>query len=120
VNAFSTLSISGNMDLEKFEDTVEAIYQANEGKLKSDDEDEHKVNLITVDDKKYKKKKNYKEKIDKYKESNDNKESVNIVEELAMIQTSVVCWIRIKEDVQNGLILRNIAGRKKRKSQLQQ
>jgi hypothetical protein len=44
------------VDLEKFEDTVEAIYQANQGKLKSDDEDENKVNLVTVDDKKYTKK----------------------------------------------------------------
>jgi hypothetical protein len=65
VNAFSTLSVSGNVDLEKFEDMVEAIYQANQGKLKSDDEDDNKV-----DDKKFKKKKNYKKK-DRYKK-NDN------------------------------------------------
>jgi hypothetical protein len=28
VNAFTTLSMSGNVDLEKFEDTIEAIYRA--------------------------------------------------------------------------------------------
>jgi hypothetical protein len=53
VNAFSTLSMNGNVDLEKFE----AIYRAHQGKLKSDEEDKNKVNLVTVYNKK---RKNYK------------------------------------------------------------
>jgi hypothetical protein len=41
--------------------------------IKSDDEDNNEVNLVTVDDKKFKKKKNYKKK-DKYKVNNNDGE----------------------------------------------
>jgi hypothetical protein len=50
----------------------------------------------------------------------EEKKSVNIAEEPTMIQKSVGCWIRTKEDVQNGLNLRNRPERKKSKSQVQQ
>jgi hypothetical protein len=40
----------------------------------SDDEVDNEVNLVTVDDTKWMKKKNYKKKKGKYKESDDNKE----------------------------------------------
>jgi hypothetical protein len=57
VNALTTLSMSGNVDLEMFEDTVEAIYQANQSKAKStDDEEEEEINLATFDNSKKKKK----------------------------------------------------------------
>jgi hypothetical protein len=58
VNVFTTLSMSGNVDLEKFEETVKAIYQANQNKAKSNDEEEdEEVNLATFDDSKKKNKK---------------------------------------------------------------
>jgi hypothetical protein len=59
VNAFTTLSMGGNIDLEMFKETVEAIYQANQSKAKAnDDEEEEEINLATFDDSKKKKKNN--------------------------------------------------------------
>jgi hypothetical protein len=40
VNAFTTLSMSRNVDLEKFKDMVEAICRANQSKAKSNDDDD--------------------------------------------------------------------------------
>jgi hypothetical protein len=46
-------------NLEMFEETVEAIYQANQSKAKSnDDEEEEEINLATFDNSKKKKKNN--------------------------------------------------------------
>jgi hypothetical protein len=50
VNAFSTLSVNGNVDLEKVEDVVEAIYKSNQGKSKDDNDDEEEMILVTMDE----------------------------------------------------------------------
>jgi hypothetical protein len=50
VNAFTTSSMSGNLDLEMSKDTVEAMYRANQSKAKSnDDEDNEEINLATFE-----------------------------------------------------------------------
>jgi hypothetical protein len=46
---FSTLIVNRNVDLEKFEDIVKAIYRANQGKSKEDSDDDDEVNLVTMD-----------------------------------------------------------------------
>jgi hypothetical protein len=51
------LSVNWNVDLEKIEDAVEAIYRSNQGKSKDDNDDEDEMNLVTMDEmneKKYK------------------------------------------------------------------
>jgi hypothetical protein len=52
VNAFCTLNVNRNVDLEKLEDVVKAIYRANQGKSKDDSDDEDEVNLDEDDEKK--------------------------------------------------------------------
>jgi hypothetical protein len=56
INAFSTLSVNGNVDLEKFEDIIQAIYRANQSKAKEGNDNNNKVNLVTMDDNDEKKK----------------------------------------------------------------
>jgi hypothetical protein len=60
VNAFTTLSMGGNINLEMFEETVN---QATQSKAKSnDDEEEDEVNLTTFGNSKKKKKGKWKKK----------------------------------------------------------
>jgi hypothetical protein len=63
VNAFTTLSMSGNVDLEMFKDTVEAMYRAKQSKAKSNDnEDTEEINFATFNNSKKKKKGKWKKK----------------------------------------------------------
>jgi hypothetical protein len=58
VNAFTTISMGGNIDLDMFGEMVEAIYRANQSKAKSnEDEEDEEVNLATFNESKKKGKK---------------------------------------------------------------
>jgi hypothetical protein len=72
VNTFTTLSMGGNINLDMFGEMVEAIYQANQSKAKSnDDEEDEEINLATFDNSK---KKNKKPKWKKKGYNNNDKE----------------------------------------------
>jgi rubrerythrin len=112
VNAFTTLSMGGNMDLEMFEETVEAICQANQSNAKSNDEDDEEINLATFD-KARRRRRTASGRKRAMKAM--TKKNVSIAEEKDTYWISVGCWTRIGPNNQNGLIWKHIAARKRKK-----
>jgi hypothetical protein len=110
--------MGGNINLEMFEETVEAIYRANQSKAKSnDDEEEKKSTLLhSMTARRRRRTTSGRRRATKTM----TKKNSSIVEEKGTHQTSVGCWTRISPSDQNGLIWKSIVARKKKKCPMQQ
>jgi hypothetical protein len=90
--------VNRNVDLEKFEDVVKAIYRANQGKSKDDSDDGDEVNLVTMDEDDEKK---------KHFKGNPCKHCSQI-----HLSEKVGLWKQTRINVQNGMTQQDTRKRK--------